>query len=287
MATRFRDFKVSEYWNLIWPFIVVVVLGVACHIVTHWCPRRILSVLGDALIVSGVLGITWELFAIRLLIERVAVDVAKRLVGGALPSAMQTLIGDLVGTHIVRDSYIKSYRFSEPDVEGNVSIDVTIRFSARNYSSSTRPYSPSIQEETFYHPEFKHMEYGEAGSPAHVLGDEQIQSLTTIDPNTHVKSLFAPPIDLPSVHADSNARCDVLLKYSVKMREEYCDVTSFGGATIGATLEVDDIPASLDFVSGGDDKVRHTPQSKTWYFDRPFINGQHIRAWWFRKKPSV
>jgi hypothetical protein len=287
MATKFRDFKVSEYWNLAWPFTVVAAVGIAFHLLARWCSRHILGVFGDALIVTGVLGLTLELFAVRFLIERVALDVAEKLAGRGLPSALQTLIHDLVGTRIVRENYVKSYRFSDPDSDGNVSVDVTIRFIARNYSGSTVQYPPSIQEETFYSPEFKYMEYGTATSPATVLREEQILKLTTVDPYTHVKSMFAPPIDLPSVHADSNARCDVLLKYGLKMREEYSDVTSFGGATLGATLEIDYIPDALEFVSGGDDKVRHAPDSRTWYFDRPFINGQHIRAWWFRKSRHV
>jgi len=287
MATRFRDFKLSEYLNIIWPFAVVAAIGTAIRIVEHWFPRHILEVLGDDLIIAGVLGITLEIFAMRFLIERVATDVTVKLAGGSLPKKLQALIREVVNTtHFVREDYVKSYRFSESDGKGYVSVDVTIHFKVKNYSDSTMSYSPGIQEETFYSPEFKYMEYGIAGE-SQVLTEEQILRMTTVDPETHVKSLFGPPINLVSIHADSKAHCEVVLKYRLKMREEYSDVTSFGGATLGATIELDYIPEILEFVSGSHDAMRHTPNSNTWHFDRPFINGQHIRAWWFRRTTTV
>lgn len=283
MATRFRDFKVSEYWNLAWPFAVLVILGIAAQIVWHWFPRHIIEAIGEALIIAGLLGLTFELFATRWLIERVALDVAGRLAGAALPSELQMLVRDVVGTHIVREDYIKSYRFSEPDDHGYVFIDVTMKFIAKNYSSRTEPYSPSIQEETFYSPEFKYIEYGITGEDSRVLTEDQILTMTKVDTATQVKTFIAPAVDLVPISTDNKAQCSVMLKYRMKMREEYSDVTNFGGATLGATIELDEIPETLTFVSGGDDKVRHTPESRIWHFQRPFITGQHIRAWWFRK----
>jgi hypothetical protein len=192
------------------------------------------------------------------------------------------LVRDIVGTHIVRENYVKSYRFSESDEPGYVSIDVTLKFIAKNYSSQPELYSPSIQEEAFYSPEFEYIEYGMAGEPSRVFREEQIRGMTVVDPATHVKTFVAPAINLAPITTDNRAQCKVMLKYRLKMRDAYSDVTSFGGATLGATLELDDIPETLTFVSGGDDKMRHTPGSRTWYFARPFIVGQHVRAWWFR-----
>ena len=283
MATRFRDFKISEYWNLAWPLLIGLGAGIACHILRYWFPYHFLEVLADDLIVVAILGLTLELFAVRWLIERVAQDVAGQLAGWKLPKDLQLLIRDLVGTHIVREGLVKSYRFADPDVNGYVRIDITVRYDAINYSGHSEPFIPTIQEETFYDPEFKHMEY-EVGDESIVLTRAQIAEMTTIDPKTHVKTLSGPAISIPP--KDSNARCSVIVKYSVTMREEYSDVTNFGWATLGATIEVDDTPDTLEFISGGDDKVQHSLGSLKWYFNRPFIPGQHMRVWWFRKNPT-
>ncbi len=283
MTTRFRDFKVSEYWNLAWPFVVVLVLGAAVHFVEQWiCHHHLLAVFGDALLVAGTIGLTLELFAVRFLIQRVAADVSGKLAGRGLPEEMRILIHELVETHIVRTNYVKSYRFSEPDNDGHVSIDLTVHYTAENYSPRPERFSPSIQEETFYSPQFKHIEYGLTGK-SNVLTPQQIEQLTTIDPDTKVKSLFAPEIVLPP-HSEINpARCKVLIRYSLKMRDQYSDVTNFGWPTVGATIELEEIPEVLQFLSAGDASIRHVEGSTTWYFDRPFLVGQHIRTWWFRK----
>jgi hypothetical protein len=136
MATRFRDFKVSEYWNLAWPFALGIVVGIAGHVAGYRLPPKLghtVAVLSDAFIVAGLVGLTLELFATRFLIERVAMDVAEKLAGRGLPSQLQALIRDIVDTHIVREDYTKSYRLSEPDGEGYIRLDVTIRYTAKNY----------------------------------------------------------------------------------------------------------------------------------------------------------
>jgi hypothetical protein len=140
-----------------------------------------------------------------------------------------------------------------------------------------------IQEEIFYFPEFKSMEYETAAGGPQVLTKEGITQRTKVDPTTQVKTLTGPTLILAPIRADSKARCNVVLRYSLKMREDYSDVTNFGGATLGATIELDDMPEDFVFTSGGDDKMRHALGSSIWHFDRPFINGQHVRVWWFRK----
>jgi len=188
-----------------------------------------------------------------------------------------------VATGTVRENYVKSYRFTQLTADGYVQIGITIRFNVKNYSDKTIEYRPSIQEEIFYSPEFDYMEYGPIGTPK-VLTQAQIQELAYDDPQTHVKNLLAPAIDLPPMKKDQpNPQFQVVIKYRVRMREQYSDVTNFGGATLGAKIELDEIPDTLTFVSGGDETLQHVPDSKTWYFDRPFINGQNVRVWWFRR----
>jgi hypothetical protein len=64
-------------------------------------------------------------------------------------------------------------------------------------------------------------------------------------------------------------------------------VTDLSEATMGATIQVESLPDELEFVSGGDSSLHHQAGSQSWYFDKSFIAGQHVRSWWFRKKPAM
>jgi hypothetical protein len=102
MATRFRDLTVKEYWNLTWPFLSVLGVGLVSRSIALWYPQDVLQAFGDALMVAGALGIAFELYATRFLIERVAYDLSDKLVGRGLPSELQAHIRSIVnktGTH--------------------------------------------------------------------------------------------------------------------------------------------------------------------------------------------
>jgi hypothetical protein len=262
----------------------VVALAAIMRAINHWLQWPILAGVAEAFAVAGIVGMILELFAIRFLIERVASDVADRLAGRNLPLELRRLIGSILETHIVREGYVKTYKLSAPDADGFLRVDITIRFAVKNYSNVDTEYSPMIQEEIFYSPEFKHVEYGLHPNISHVLTEDQIRGRESIDPATQVKTLKGDAITIPSIHGEKGAAvCNVLMRYSLRMREEYSDVTSFGGATLGATIEADEVPPSLEFTSSGDETMQHTPNSKIWVFTRPYINGQHIRVWWFKK----
>jgi hypothetical protein len=57
-------------------------------------------------------------------------------------------------------------------------------------------------------------------------------------------------------------------------------VTSFAGATLGATLVLEKLPPNFEFVAGGE----HANGANTWYYDQSFLVSQHIRVWWFKKE---
>jgi hypothetical protein len=281
MTTRFRDFSIEEYWNLAWPFLCLLGLGLAIRAVTHWWPQDVAIALGDALMVAGAIGVAFELYATRFLIEQVAKDLSGKLVGRGLPSELQSHIRTIVETDFVRENYVKAYSLSDSEHHtGSLVLDITVSFDVKNYSDSGKTYIPVIHEETFYRPEFKDLEYSIVGGEFHHLNAAELSLATKTDPKTNVKTVSVSGIKLEPFRRNEKAVCKLVLKYRLQMPEEYSDVTNFAGATIGAIIRIDKIPDRLDFVSTGE----HTDGSKSWYFGHPFISGQHVRAWWFKKK---
>jgi len=284
---RFRPLTLKDHARLLLPLVVVGVLGGVARLkYPYWWPApELVSFVADSFIVAAVLGVFLELFSARLLVERVSDGLAQRLIGRGLPAELQAPIRDVVSTDLVRDRYVKSYAFSAPE-DGHVNVDIEVRYEVRNYSEAARDYAPEIAMEIFFQPEFRFLEYGIAGRKMHTFSDENLSAkVETVDELNvmRVARSALPPVSLKPVRAGEKSACQVTWRYRVTMPEQYCDVTDFGEATVGATLQVQNIPKELEFVSGGDASLHHEAGSQSWYYDKSFITGQHLRACWFRK----
>jgi hypothetical protein len=277
----------TDHARLLLPFLGMGVLGGVARLkYPYWWPApELVSFLADSFIVTAVVGVFLVIFSAKLLIERVSEALAQKLIGRGLPAELQASIRDIVATDFARDHYVKSYAFSAPE-DGYLSVDIEVRYEVRNYSEAVRDYSPEIAVETFSQPEFRFLEYGIAGRKTHTFSDENLSSrVETVDELNvrRVTRSALPPVSLKPVRSGEKAACQVTWRYHLTVPEHYCDVIDFGEATLGATLHVQNIPEELEFVSGGDASLHHEAGSHSWYFDRSFISGQHLRASWFRK----
>ena len=288
MVARFQLLSLKEYARLLLPFLIFGVLGIVARFrYPYWWPANdLVYFLANAFMVAMVMGIILALFSAKLLIERASENLARRLIARGLPAELQGPIKDIVNTEFVRDHYVKSYTFSAPE-SGQVNLDIEIRFEVRNYSDSALDYAPEITEESSCQPEFRFLEYGIAGKKIHTFSDEnlssKVESVSEINV-TRVPRNALPKVSLKPANGSDRSVCQVTWRYRVTMPEQYCDVTGFDEATIGATLQLQHIPEGLHFGSGGDGSLHHEWGSRSWYFDRPFITGQHVRAWWGGKK---
>ena len=285
-APRFRKLSIKEYVRLLLPFLFFGILGAVARLkYPYWWPATdLVYFLANAFMVAMVIGVILTLSSAKLLIEEVADNLAQRLIGRGLPAELQASIKDMVNTEFVRDHYVKSYTFSAPE-RGQVNLDIEIRFEVRNYSDWVQDYAPEIAEENSCQPEFRFLEYGIAGKKIYTFSDESLSSMVETMSEINVKRVprsALPKVSLKPAKRGDKSVCQVTWRYRVTMPEQYCDVTRFGEATSGATLQLQDIPEGLEFESGGDASLHHEYGSFSWYFDRPFIPGQHVRAWWGR-----
>jgi hypothetical protein len=286
---RYRPLTLVDHARLLLPFLGAGVLGGVARLkYPYWWPApELVSFVADSLIVAAVLGVLLELFSAKLVIERISDSLAQRVIGRGLPAELQAPIRDVVGTDFVRDRYVKSYAFSTPE-DGHVTVDVEVRYELRNYSETVRDYAPEIAAESFFQPEFRFLEYGIAGRKIYTFSEEKLSSKVEMVDELNlirVRKSALPPVSLKPVRSGEKSACQVTWRYRLIMPEQYCDVTVFGEATLGATLQVQNIPRELEFVSGGDTSLHHDAGSQSWYFDKSFIAGQHLRACWFRKAP--
>jgi hypothetical protein len=288
---RFYALSVKDHVRLLLPFLLAGAVGALARAkYPYWWPAsELVYFLADALIVAMILGVAFDLFSAKLLVERVSDGLAQTLVGRGLPAEMQGLVRDVVSTDLVRDHYVKSYAFSTPE-NGLVPVNVEVRYEIRNYSEAVRDYAPELTAEIFFHPEFRFLEYGIAGRKIYTFSDENLSSKVEIEDTlgvARVPKSALPALSLKPVRAGEKAACQVTWRYGLTVPEQYCDVTDLDEATLGATLHVETLPEELEFVSGCDASLHHEAGSQTWYFERAFIAGQHLRAWWFRRKPSA
>jgi len=182
----------------------------------------------------------------------------------------------------VRDHYVKVYTLKHLDAPGIVHVDITLSFEVRNYSDSIAEYVPIYQDEVFYTPQFLSLEYG-------LIGQKKLtETVSKTDADTKVLTIEGKKkIKLQPFKRNEKAVCEVVMRYRLTMPSEYSDVTNFAMATIGTTLRLESLPPELEFASSGHTVMTDLPNGdKSWYFDRPFVTGQNIRVWWFKKKKS-
>ncbi len=109
MPTRFRDLSGREYWNLAWPFGLSLMVGFLLRVfgfrvhLPYWLPEDIVVALADAFVVAGIVGLLLELFATRLLVEKISGDLSEKLVGRGLPAELQSHISEIAKTALVRE----------------------------------------------------------------------------------------------------------------------------------------------------------------------------------------
>lgn len=288
---RFHALTLRDHLRLLLPFLFLGVVGVATRITYpySWPANELVFFLADAFIVAMVLGVAFDVFSAKLMVERVSDGLAQALVGRGLPVEMQGPVRDIVSTDLVRDHYVKSYAFSLPE-NGSVQVNVEVRYEIRNYSEAVRDYAPEMTVESFFHPEFRFLEYGIAGRKIHSFADENLSPKVERVEDlgvTRVPRSALPLLSLRPVKTGEKAPCQVTWRYSIIVPEQYCDVTHLDEATLGATLQVEALPEELEFVSGYDASLHHEAGSQSWYFEKAFISGQHLRAWWFRRKSSL
>jgi len=285
---RFYALSLKDHARLLLPFLVAGVLGVIARLkYPYWWPgNELVYFLADAFIVAMLLGVAIDVFSAKLLVERISDGLAQRLVGRGLPADMQAPIRDVVSTDLVRDHYVKSYAFSAPE-DGRVQVNVEVRFEVRNYSEAVRDYAPEIAAETFFQPEFRFLEYGIAGRKIYTFSDESLACKAEAEDAlgvTRVPRTALPALSLKPVRTGEKSACRVTWRYGITVPEQYCDVTELDEATLGATIQIEALPEELEFVCGGDASLHHEAGSQSWYFERAFIAGQCVRAWWFRRR---
>ena len=284
---RFHPLGAKDHARLLLPFVTVGIVGAAARLkYPYWWPATdLVFFLADSFIVAAVLGVFVELFSAGLLVERVCDGLAQRLIGRGLPPELQSPIRDVVSTDLVTDHYVKTYAFSTSE-DGYVSVEIEVRYELRNYSEAARDYAPELAAEMLFQPEFRFLEYGIAGRKIYTFSDEHLSSkVETVDELNlrRVSRSALPPVSLKPVRTGEKSACQVTWRYRVTVPDQYCDLTEFGEATIGATLQLQDLPDELEFLSGRDASLHHEVGSRSWYFDKSFISGQHLSAWWFRK----
>lgn len=288
---RFYALSIKDHLRLLTPFLIAGAIGAIVRVkYPYWWPaNELVYFLADALIVAMILGVAFDLFSARLLVERVSDGLAQTLVGRGLPIEMQGPIRDIVSTDLVRDHYVKTYSFSAPE-NGRSQVNVEVRYEIRNYSEAVRDYAPEMTAETFFQPEFRFLEYGIAGRKIYTFSDENLALKVKVEDDlgvTRVPRSALPLLSLNPVKAGEKAACQVTWRYAITVPEQYCDITHLDEATLGATLHVEALPEDLEFVSGYDSSLHHEAGSQSWYFEKAFLSGQHLRAWWFRRRPAA
>jgi hypothetical protein len=237
--------------------------------------------IADAFMVAGVVGTVVELSSLNRLIEYVGRDVARRVSAAHLPPALRSQIWTVVNSQLVYEDYQRGYRLTR-GVSGRMNVESTITYKVRNYGFTSVPYSPMLGEESFHKPKFLSVEYRLTSGGGHAFSEEELVAFTAPRPRTRALRVDSlPKVMLRPKDQMPEEVCTVVWRYVAEMEVDYSDITAFGGATIKPVIQLDDKPDDIDFFSDGEG-IEHIEGGRRWVFNRPFIEGQHVRVWWHR-----
>src|SRR5215471_5844717 len=99
---RFYALSLKDHLRLLLPFLVLGAVGIVTRIEYpyQWPANELVYFVADALIVAMILGIAFDVFSAKLLVERVSDGLAQALVGRGLPVDMQGPVRDVVSTEV-------------------------------------------------------------------------------------------------------------------------------------------------------------------------------------------
>jgi hypothetical protein len=276
---KVKDYLILIRWyvlSFIGGLIVVLSYPDSCRLAT------LVHKAADAFMIAGVIGVVIELSSLNRLLEYVGSDVAQRLSAIHLPNEIRQQIWQVINSEFVYEDYQRSYRLSRSS--GKMQVESTISYKVRNYGFSDLGYSPMLGDEIIHKPKFLSVEYRLTSGEGHAFNEDQLIEFTGPRRATKVGSQVKglPRLLLHSKDRMPQEVCTVTWRYVAEMPEEYSDITAFGGATVNPVIQLEDIPADMDFICDGEG-VEQLPGGKRWVFKRPFIKDQHVRVWWHRR----
>jgi hypothetical protein len=279
---KLADLRTKEWGRLVGVFVLLFVLGVVTRAGyrCYWPWPDLAYAVADALMIAGLLGFCFEIFATKLLIEKVADDLTEKLVGRGLPQKIQRLILKITQTDLVRSNYVKTYSFTRENAPaGKVFVHISVSFEVRNFGQVAKDYSPIIQNDTFYNPQVTYVEYGFLGE-SHSFDAAKLNAIADIKP-VGVKTIEGlPTVKIEPESDNEKPVCRVRWNFRLTMLEEYTDVTYFGGPTTDCKIFAEQIPEKIEFHSP---HGQHEEDSRSWNHSGPFVEGQHVRVVWFKK----
>ena len=187
------------------------------------------QMLGDALMVAGILGATVDWGLKRALVK----DVGSIFIGWALPLPVRNYIRHVSETSIVRTCAIHYGLTVEGD---HVVLDVTDSCDVYNYSTAIRRYESVIGIDRHEHPDLSSVRcvVTRNGKPSQqrLKTDDQLFSVHW---KTRRFSLWPQDVNDPT----RTPACQTRWEYRLRLPVNYSTVAAFGTPTLGVTITID------------------------------------------------
>jgi hypothetical protein len=290
-ATRSpTDWTIGDIARLLAPFGLAVAVGLVVRYLypSFWWFHEQFLMLGDALMVGGIVGVCIEIWAASTLVGHVAQRLSDILVGHGLPKAAQHAIQKIVKTALVLREYRKSYHIEPcPENRSQLTISITTTYKAVNNGGSPVDYAPTFAEEEMYQPEVQSLQYGQRVLKKDELNfTKEPSGVHSWRPPGKVRLSPSDP-DAATEGLDDSQVCCVRWTHRIIVPWNYTEVTAFGALTINPEIILESKPDRLEFHSGGGDDCQHAAGSQTWLFRQAFVTGQHVRVYWWPTESDV
>lgn len=232
--------------------------------------------LGHALIIASVLAATVDLYVKSRLLREASKDIAKYLIGYALPAEIQDRIKETMGIALVRRGltikYILSFISEKP---GKLLATVLYTYQVENCSNHRIAYRPQMAFAKYQNPRMLEMR---VDSQIDQTANQHLRDLLPDERERQQVSIFSlPSFKVKPKSTDSKLSYSCSLKYEVEWPVEYGDSFMFPDATVDVALEVE-CPPNLEFFPP--DEGEPGINGDRWYFPKAFLPGETISFNW-------
>jgi hypothetical protein len=253
-------------------FLGLIVGGIVFRLVDEFLWHcSILHVLGDALIVAGILGATVDYFLKRALVR----DVGSIFIGWALPNEIRQRIREISQTSIVLQDYSMHIRLTMSGDE--VILDQTVSWSVYNFSTGKEKYQSMFAVDLFEKPdkEITRCELTRNGKTKSWGMNDFKKGKKLFVENAHTITWKIPPITLQpqeATKADLKPACIVQWTSRSRLPNDYMATMDFWAPTLRVSVSVV-CPSELIFSCDHPD-LQDTATVTKWFHDKLFMKGE-------------
>ena len=242
--------------------------------------HQVISSIGEALIVSGILGATVDWFLKEKLLKEASANISKFLIGYDLPAEIQDRIRELMGIRLVRRNFLMHCRMTaDSNGSGEVKLEVSASCEVENITNTVQKYTNVLEAEVHDHATLLEVRCDSDDEDASYCYDSQ-QYVRPKDGEPGQTIMVGKEVGIRPHHRERGIKYLFGFKYEQVHTDTFSESLGFEHSTVGVVVTVE-APEALQVTCYPNADLE---TKNRWEYKRLFLDGEEITLRWSIKK---